>query len=500
MSTAVIRNGHLHDNFGHAAPLADVLIRDGYIVAVGPPGLAAPESAQVIDASHKLLIPGLVNSHTHGHGAISKGLGDKWTLELLLNAGPWLGGGRTTEHKYLSAKVNALEMLRKGCTACYDLYFEFPLPSLEGMTAAAQAYKDAGMRAVVAPMVADRSFFEAIPGLMEALPEAGRKAIEAVLAAPAETTLAACESIVSDWSVDRDWVRPALAPTIPLHCSDAFITRSRDMARAHGAGMHMHLGESKIQAIMGVERYGCTLTAHLAEIGTLGEHFTGAHCVWLDDDDIKRLADEGASVAHNPGSNLRLGSGITAARQMRDAGVNVGLGTDGAQCSDNQNMFEVMRLASFVSRVRNHDPEAWLATHEVFDMATRAGAATLGFGDQMGRIEPGAFADIVFIDLDHLNYWPLNDVTNQLVHTEDGSAVHSVMTGGEMVLEAGRFVREDMQTLKAEVDTAAEVLAASNAGRRALAESLEAVVGNFCVGLASAPYHVHAMASVGERP
>ena len=196
---------------------------------------------------------------------------------------------------------------------------------------------------------------------------------------------------------------------------------------------------------------------------------------------------------------MRLGSGLAAARQMRDAGVTVGIGTDGGQCSDNQNMFEVMRFTSFVSRVRDHDPQAWLATHDVFDMATRGGAATLGFGDDLGRLEAGALADIVFLDLEHLNYWPLNDPTNQLVHTEDGSAVHSVMTGGEMVLEAGRFVREDMQALKAQVDAAAQFLANANAGKRAFAEGLEEVISHFCVGLASQSYHVHAMASVGER-
>ena len=499
MGYTVIRNGRLHDNFAHAAPPADVLIDGSRIVEVGPPGLAAPPEAAVIDASERLLIPGLVNAHTHGHGAIGKGIGDGWPLELLLNAGPWINGGRTLEHKYLSAKVGALEMLSKGCTTCYDLYFEFPGPSREGMEAAARAYQDAGMRVVMAPMCADRTFFEAIPGLLDALPANLRTEVERAQLNPAETTLSTLKSMLEHWSLDRDWARPALAPTIPLHCSDGFITRNRDLAKDYGVGLHMHLAESKFQAVAGMQRYGKTLTAHLADLGFLGENFTGAHCVWLDPDDIARIGDAGGAIAHNPGSNLRLGSGIAAAKAMAEAGVNVGIGTDGSQCSDNQNVFEATRLASFVSHTRDHDPSGWLQTHEVFDMATRGGAKVTGFGADIGRIEAGAFADIVFIDLEHLNYWPLNDPTNQLVHVEDGSAVHSVMTGGQMVLEDGKFVREDMAALKREVDQAAEFLGNANRERRALAESLSSVVGQFCVGLASHPYHVHAMSSVGER-
>ncbi len=256
----------------------------------------------------------------------------------------------------------------------------------------------------------------------------------------------------------------------------------------------MHLAESKVQAVSGLELYGKTLTAHLDELGFLGPEFTAAHAIWLDEDDIKRLADNGASVAHNPGSNMRLGSGHAAVREMLDAGLNVGIGTDAAHCADNQNMFEAMRLASFVSRVRSHDYETWLRTEEVFHMATEGSARALGFGDDIGRIEPGCKADIVLLDLDHINYLPCNDPTNQLVHTEDSSAVHSVMIDGRMVLEQGRFTEIDTQRLRADAENAVAELAELNHDSRALAAQLEAHVGKFCIGLARKPYHVHAMA------
>ena len=494
----VVRGGRILDVSGRRAAPGDLLIAGDRIEAVGPPGLPAPSGARTIDAADCLLMPGLVNAHTHGHGALTKGAGDRWTLELLLNAGPWMNAAPSLERKYLSALQNGLEMLAKGCTACYDLYFEFPSPSREGLEAAARGYRDAGVRAVLAPMVADHTFYQAIPGLLDALPEPLRAAAEKSRLAPGETTLSACREILHEWSVDRDRVRPALAPTVPLHCSDEFIVQCRDLAREYEVGLHMHLAESKIQAVAGIRKYGRTLTAHLDALGFLGPHFTGAHCVWLDPDDIRRIADRGASIAHNPGSNLRLGSGLAAAREMREAGVNVGIGTDGSNCSDNQNMFGAMRIASFASRVRAHDPARWLGTDEVLGMATAGSAAVLGFGDALGRLAPGALADIVFIDLGHVNYWPLNDPVNQLVHVEEGCAVQRVMVGGEIRYGPDGFRGIDVADVRRRIDESVEALRDTGAELRRGAEALESAITRFCVGLSREPYHVHAMASAGE--
>jgi len=491
--TTVVRGGRLLDARRHRADPTDLLIRDGRIAELGPPGLEAPGEAELIDASDRLLMPGLVNAHTHGHGGLGRGAGDRWTLELLLNAGPWLSGGRTLEQKYLSTLIGALEMVRKGCTACYDLQLELPLPTVEGLEAVARAYEDAGMRAVIAPMLADRSFYEAIPGLLEALPSGLRRDVERLRLGPPEASLEVCRRLIEGWRFDRDRLRPALAPTIPLHCSDELLVASRDLARELGVGLHMHLAESKVQALAGLERYGCTLTAHLDAIGFLGPEFTGAHGVWLDADDRRRLADHGASIAHNPGSNLRLGSGLAAARELRDAGVNVGIGTDGLNCSDNQNMFEALRLASFVSRVRSHDPERWLRSEDVLEMSSAGSAHALGLGADIGRIAPGYRADIVFLDLGHVNFLPLNDPSNQLAHSEDGAAVDGVMVDGRLLLWRGHFTRIDLAGVRRRVEAAAERLRAQNRPARRLAEALEPHVTRFCIGLTAQPYGVRAM-------
>src|ERR1051325_2602078 len=453
MAYTIIRGGRVLDIAKGTADFADILVEDDTIREIGPPGCPAPEGSREIAAARRLIHPGLVNAHTHAHGNLAKGMGDRWTLELLLTAAPWIGGNRGPEEIHLSAQLGAVEMVLKGCTACYDLVFEWPAPSKEGIASVASAYAEVGMRAVIAPMIADRSFFEAIPGLAEALPPPLRERVAALRLGPAEATLAAVRAGLKDWPSDRDRIRPALAPTIPHHCSDEFILGCAAIARDFDIGLQSHVAESKVQALTGLKLYGKTLTAPLDALGVLGSHFNVAHGVWLDEDDMARLGDHGASVAHNPGSNMRLGAGLADARAMLERRVNLGIGTDGASCADNQNMYEAMRLASFVSKVQGPEWRRWLTTREAALAATEGSARALGFGDQVGRIARGYKADLVFLDLDHPNWLPFNDPVNQLVHCEDGTAVDSVMIGGRMVVENRRVLTVDLKKLR---DRAAE--------------------------------------------
>jgi 5-methylthioadenosine/S-adenosylhomocysteine deaminase len=470
---------------------ADILVDGDAIADIVAPGTVKDLNARRIDAVGQLVIPGLVNGHNHAQTNLAKGLFDRYTLETYLNAVPWATGRRTVEDHYLSSVIGAAEMVRKGCTASYDMFGEFPLPTAAGVEAVAKGYADVGMRATIAPMMADRSFYEAIPGLADALPEALRSEVLKIRYANHPQSLAACRQLMTDWKHARDFIRPALGPTIPHHCSDEFLAGCRDLARELDVGMQMHVGESKMQAIVAHKKYGKSLVAHLDSLGLLGPQFCASHAVWFDDDDRARLADRGASVSHNPGSNMKLGSGMADARRMLDRGVNVAIGTDGAGSSDNLNVFEAMRMASFVSRVADHPPERWLSSREVFRAMSEGGAKALGFAGKIGRIEKGYKADLVFLDLGHVNYVPLNDVVNQLVFCEDGTGVHSVMIGGRMVLEAGRFTTIDFARIAAQAESAVARLREANRGARELAEKLEPYVGQYCGGLAATPYHVH---------
>jgi len=486
----VIRGGQLIDVLEHNASHVDILIKNDTIIEIGRPGLKVPQDTTLIDASGMLLHPGLINAHTHSHGNLAKGIGDRWTLELLLASGPWSFGQRIFEDIYLSTTIGAVEMVTKGCTACYDLMLEMPAPTAEGLEAAGKAYVDVGMRAVIAPMVADKTLYEAIPGLLDSLSPSLQKDVEQLRLSPYRTSLARIRKALHNWSLDKDFVRLAVAPTIPLHCSDKFMLGCANLAREFGVGLHSHVAESKIQAVSGLRSYGRSITAHLDKIGLLGPDFTVAHGVWLDDDDCLRLGDHGASVAHNPGSNMRLGSGLADARGMLQRNINVGIGTDGANCSDNQNMYEAMRVASMVSKVQGPDQRKWLTTEEIIMAATEGSAKTLGWKD-IGRIAIGYKADIVFLDLRSINWIPFNDPSNQLVHTEDGSSVRHVMIGGQMVVKDRLPVNVDLQSLEKKAEEARKRLERVNKPGKKLFDRLERIVGSFCPGLALIPHHIN---------
>jgi len=486
---AVIQSGQvLRAGLGHPEH-ADVLVRDGEIVAIGR-DLPVPDGAEIIDASGFLLHPGLINGHTHGHGPYSRGLTDNLTLELLLASGPWLNGNRTLEDKYLSTAIGAAEMVLKGCTACYDLFFEVPTVSPEGIRAAGEAYRDVGMRAVLAPMVADHPFLRSIPGLYEALPAAVQAEIDKAGAPEGAYVLGRLEETIRSWPFDRDMIRPALGPTVPLLCTDAFMKGAAELADEYGVGYQTHLSESKVQEITALKRYGCSLTQHLERLGVLGPAMSAAHGVWLADDDMKRLADHGVSVSLNPGSNLRLGAGIADMRRLLDHGVTVGIGTDSASSSDNQNMYEAMRFASYLSRVQDVDRDRWVSAREAALAATEGSARVLGF-EGIGRLEPGYRADIVFIDLGSAHWLPVRNAVHQLVQAEDATAVRHVMIDGRWVVRDRRLLTVDLDALRGRVERAILRIEEAGAAAHDLFRRIEPIVTSFCPGLARTPHHVH---------
>jgi len=187
---------------------------------------------------------------------------------------------------------------------------------------------------------------------------------------------------------------------------------------------------------------------------------------------------------------MRLGNGLADMRGMLDARVNVGIGTDGASCSDNQNMYENLRLASMVSKVQGADWQRWITTEEVLEAATVGSARALGLGDKIGRLEEDYKADIVFLDLEQVNWIPCNDPTNQIVHTEDGTGVHSVMIGGRMVVENRKLLTVDLADLARKAEKSRERLEKANEPARVLYGKLESIVGTFCPGLAKQPLHI----------
>ena len=472
---------------GHADRL-DLLVGDGRIARIGPPGTLDASGAAVArhDASDRLILPGLVNAHTHGHANLMKGVADRWTLEASLTHGPWLGGARDPETIYLSTLVGALDMLSKGCTACFDLVYEFPIPTRAGMAAVAQAYADAGIRAVLAPMIADRSLFQAIPGLADALPADLRALVGRAGLADGRATLAALEAIVADRPSLPPGIELAIAPTIPHHCSDSFLGACAALAERHALPIHMHVAESRLQVVAARQLYGVSPVAHLDRLGLLRPGFTAAHAVWLDGSDLDLLAARGCSVAHIPASNLRLGSGLAPVRPMLDRGIGVGLATDGANSSDALSMLQAIRLASYGARAFGEPRDRWLESAEVLRMATQGGADLLGL-PRGGRIAEGALADLAFLDLASVDFLPLRDPFNQIVAAADSGCVTDVMVNGRLVVAARRVISLDIGDLRARVAEAVARHDHATRDARALAIRLEPHVVAFAQASAAVP-------------
>ena len=483
----LIRGGLVLVENTRFAPVS-LLIEAGRIAALVEDGDGPPD-AQVIDATGRIIIPGLVNGHTHSHGALGRGgVADDATLETFLAGASALNGQRTADDLKLSAELSAAEMIRKGCTACFDLSVELPGPSVAGIHAVAEAYHDAGMRAVVAPMISDRTIYQALPGLLDAFAPEMRKALAAITLPPWQDTLEICKAAFAAWPVPMDRVRPGIGPAIPLHCSDDFLTACAQLAEVSDLRLQTHLAETRMQQVAAWQRYGTTLTAHLDSLGVLSARFSGAHGVWLSADEAARLAGQGAGIVHNPLSNLRLGSGTAPLRALADAGVTLGIGTDASNTSDGQNMFEALRLAATLSRAGSGAPDTWVGALEAFRMATEGSARIMGLA-RVGRVAPGWAADLLFLDRDYCHYVPLRDVLSQIVLAENGAALREVMIAGRMVFSDNRVLTLDEPALAARARAAAARLDAANTDTRVMAEAAATIVRSFCHAACAAASH-----------
>jgi 5-methylthioadenosine/S-adenosylhomocysteine deaminase len=226
--------------------------------------------------------------------------------------------------------------------------------------------------------------------------------------------------------------------------------------------MHIHLAETKAQAVVGDQLYGASLLKHLDDIGVLTAELSLAHAIWLGEGDVERFAQSGATPVHNPASNLRIGSGLAPVKEFIASGVNVALGTDGAASNDGQNMFDALRLAGLIHNQAGSDFDKWLTPSQLLTMATRNGARA--FGIEAGIIAPGRLGDIVLLRRDTPAFTPLNDPIAQLIWCENGSSVDTVLVNGEVVVQSGRLAKMDEL----------EVLRLAEVARRRLEPSIRA--------------------------
>ena len=383
-------------------------VRDGRIEFVGAAAdLADTAADRTIDAEGGLILPGLVNTHTHMPMSLFRGLADDLPLESWLHEHIFPAEQRhiTPDTVRAGALLSCAEMLLSGTTCCCDGYFH--------EDAVAEAVHAAGIRAVLGQGVID---FPA-PGVPD--PE---KNVQCAL------------DFVRKWKDRSPLISPAIFCHSPYTCSAKTLAAARDAARGEGVLFQVHLAETRGEGEATGLDGGITPVAWLAGLGVLDENTLAVHAVWADAMDIGVLADHGAMISHNPDSNMKLASGVAPVMEMLAAGLTVGIGTDGCASNNNLDMISAMGTAARLHKAALLDPTV-MDAKTVIRMATIEGARALGLSDRIGSIEAGKEADLIVVDARQPHLYPLYHPASHMVYAAKGSDVRHVMVGGRLLVE-----------------------------------------------------------------
>lgn len=405
------------------ASTCSVFIKDGTIASLSglPDGATADK---VIDGAGKMLIPGLVNAHTHVYMTVFRNCAD----DLLFN--DWLFGRiapledkLTADDCYWGTLLGYMEMLSTGTTSSVDMYI-FP-------DAAARAAADSGMRAVMS---------RGLTGGASDV-DGGKRRIREALGE------------LEAWKGHEN-ISFMLAPHAPYTCDEGYQREIAELARTHNLPINVHLSESLSEIETIRENYGCTPIELADRTGLLTDKTVAAHCVQITDSDIALMAERGVSVATNPVSNLKLANGIAPVVKLMKAGVNVALGTDSAASNNSLNMFRDLSLLTLLQKGTLHDAQA-VSAHEGFLMATKNGAKAAGLAN-VGEISVGMKADLAIMSLDHPNMQPVNNPVASLAYSASGHEVETVMVGGKILMENREFTTIDKERVLFEVNKICE--------------------------------------------
>lgn len=444
------------DDADHDWPCADIVVEQGRIVAIGPEAAAGwPRPVQrEIDGRGLLAMPGLVNGHFHSPGNLMKGRLPGYPLEVFMlhEVPPLAGSAASARLSHLCTLAGALQMLRKGVTAVHDDAYHVPAATPASVDAICSAYEAAGLRATVAIDQPNVVEYDKYPYLAGLLPEDERRAMAAAPRQSTDELLAVYAHLVARWhGAANGRLRAAVSCSAPQRVTPDYLGGLSALSRTHGLPFNVHLLETKLQRVLGREKYGRSLIRLLHEHGALDERVLAIHAIWVDEADVALLAGSGCTVAHNPVCNLRLGSGVMPWQMLKDAGVPMCLGSDEMCSDDSVNLWFVAKTAALLHTLWTPDHERWPQPGEILAMATRGGARGMGRADTLGFLAPGCDADLVLLDLQDDAFWPLNDLRRQLVHCQDGSGVRMTIVAGRVVCEDGRVAGIDEPALRAEL-------------------------------------------------
>lgn len=450
----------LGDDLSFDARPLDVLVRGQRIIAIEPAGTLAGADT-VFDLRRRLLVPGLVNGHQHSNEHFQRGRTENLPLEL------WIQLVRTPvpvaltpRQVYLRTMIGAIESLRTGCTTLID---DIPLgPAIDRaqIDAVFQAYEDAGIRALVGFGLMNRPLIDSFPFVDELIPAGLAAQLRAAPRPSADDCVALMRELAPARHPRERRVGILVSASAPQRCSDDFLRRLRGLADELALPVISHVQETRLQVVTGALFHGATLIEYLHRIGFLKPATSLIHAVWLTPPEIALLAESGATVQHNPWSNLMLGSGVQPVRELLEAGVNVSLGSDGSCSTVTTSMLNVLGSAAALAKLRGNEPGRWLTAREALQAGTLAGGRALGFGDALGSLRVGALADLVAYRLDTVTFAPLNDPVRQLVYAERGAGLDFSMVAGDVVVSGGCLIRIDEAAILSEIEVEFHELAA----------------------------------------
>ncbi|MDI6619569.1 MAG: amidohydrolase [Clostridiales bacterium] len=378
---------------------------------------------RVIDCDGKAVMPGLVNSHTHSSMTLFRNYADDLKLmDWLFKKIFPLEDKLDEEESYWGSALAQLEMIKSGTTAFCDMYFF--------MDKTAEVCKTSGMRAVLSRGLTGDDF---------------------------DYRYKESEELYKKYDGSCDGrIKIILGPHSVYTCSLSYLKKIADKSNESGIPLQIHLSETKDEVSNCKKKYGMSPVKLLDSIGALKQDTIAAHCVAVDDEDIEILQKRGVNVAHNPGSNLKLASGIAPVAKMEKKGINVSLGTDGAASNNNLDMLEEVRTASYLQKVNEDDPTA-LPVCDVLKMATVNGAKALGLKD-VGTIESGMKADLIVLNTKKPYYYPRYNIKSAIVYSGNSSDVDTVIIDGNVVMENGKVLTLDEERIYYEVERCAKKL------------------------------------------
>ena len=416
-----------------------VAVDDGVILAVGPAGdIDERYSAdKVLEGANRVVMPGLINGHSHAAMTLLRGVADDLALmDWLENyIFPAEVAFVDAEFVRIGTELACWEMLRGGTTTFVDMYY-YP-------DAIADVVESCGMRALISATVIDQRSPDA---------------------ESAGDGLDKGAGFIERWQGRHQRITPIFGPHANYTLDAGQLAATRRAAIELGVPISIHLSESPYEVQYSKENYGTTSIEMLEEIGFFDGPTIAAHVVWPTESEIPILAERKVGVIHNPTSNMKIASGIAPIATMLAAGVRIGIGTDGAASNNDLDLWEEMRLASFLQKVDRMDPEV-LPAETVLRMATSGGAEAIGLGDTIGSLEPGKRADLIQVAFDDVHHVPTYDVMSHLVYVTDEQDVAAVVVDGKLLVHDGQFLTIDTARVRAEATALASAIAAELAER-----------------------------------